>query len=303
VGADLHSIADGDGGSLWLAGQGSSQDGGPVIVPGFDLAPGAQASCAAWNAGFLGSAFDPSPIEPMGFVAGQDMVATPSGLAAYYTLYAPDSTRALGIRLVGYGLAPRDATTGRFAPTSELLWSADRPGYGSSAIPIGGMVYVHGCRSSGPFTEDCFVARALPGDLASPAGYTYFTGDHWSQNPDDAASVVQGVGDVSVRPDPTGRPRFLMTYVPPLGNTIVARSAIAPEGPWSAPVTLGACALDPALAGAFCGGGEQHPELLGAAGRLVVSYDARTFDGDAAVAAGPTATWPRIVTVEVPAGL
>jgi hypothetical protein len=94
-----------------------------------------------------------------------------------------------------------------------------------------------------------------------------------------------------------------MTYVPPLGSTIVARSAIAPEGPWSAPVTLGSCALDPALSGGFCGGGEQHPELVGAPGHLVVSYDARTFDADAAASAGLAATRPRIVSVSIPTAL
>jgi hypothetical protein len=90
-----------------------------------------------------------------------------------------------------------------------------------------------------------------------------------------------------------------MTYVPPLGSTIVARRAIAPEGPWSAPETLASCGLAGAGPGAFCGGGEQHPELVApGATTVAVTYGAQTLATDA----GPNADafWPQWTTLRVP---
>jgi hypothetical protein len=202
---------------------------------------------------------------------------------------------------MGIGLAPRDPARGAFVPTSELLWSPDRPAYGSSALSAGGVVYAWGCKGSGYLTSDCFVAKASPALASSSAAYSYWAGDHWSTSADDAKPIAEGAGSVvSVRPDAARLGRWLMTYVPPLGNTLVVRSAIAPEGPWSAPVTLGACAISGAGAGAFCSGAQQHPELSADGQSLALSYDARTFATDG----GPVdAFWPQLVILPVPASL
>ncbi len=59
------------------------------------------------------------------------------------------------------------------------------------------------------------------------------------------------------------RRRFVMTYVSPLlGSTLFARTATAPEEPWSSPTTLGACGLASAEPGAFCSGGRQLSRAL-----------------------------------------
>jgi hypothetical protein len=197
-------------------------------------------------------------------------------------------------------VAARNAS-GAFVPTSELLWSPDRPSYGTSALLVDTTVYAFGCTSTGAFSADCYVARANVASLASTAGYAYWTGQSWSSEIDDAVPITQAGGTVSVRSDPTGEARYIMTFVPPLGNTLLAQSAPAPEGPWSASVTLATCDVAAAGTGAFCAGGQQHPELSGAPGRLVVSYDARTFASEAG--ASRNAFWPRLLALDVPRSL
>jgi len=302
---DARSLGLADGGAIWIVDQATTPDGGLALPAAFVVgSERADAGCGGGSATFAGSAVAPSPLAPNGLIAPLDLVATSAGPALYYQLFASDPTQPLGLRALGVGLAPRDPTTGMFVPTSELLWSADRPTYGGSALSVGGTVFVWGCTSSGAFTSDCFVAKASDAEVASTAGYSYWTGDDWSSSADDAAPVTQGGGVVSVRPDATRAGRWLMTYVPPLGNTLVIRSAIAPEGPWSAPVTLASCALDGAGPGAFCGGGEQHAELAttGSA-TLALTYDAQTFVTDAGSPLDARAFWPQLVTLPIPPSL
>ncbi len=318
VSGDARSLALPDGGALWIvdqavvdpamltggaAGDAGSPDGGVVLSAAFAVGAGASADCSSWSARFVGPAFAPSPIAPGGLLVAQDLVwsgdAPALSPALYYQLFVPDPPAPLDLRSLGFGIAPRDPGSGLFVPTSELLWSPDRPGYGGSALRVGDIVYAYGCASSGYLNDACFVARADASQLTSSAAYTYWTGDHWSASPDDAAPVVAEAGGVvAVRPDETdagSAPRFVMTYVPTLGSTIVERTAIAPEGPWSAPTTLASCALEGAGPGAFCSGAQQHPELVTTPGnRLALTVAARTFATDAG--ANPDAFWPRLVT-------
>jgi hypothetical protein len=300
VSGDLRSVAMAEGGSLWVASQADMADGGVTLAAAFGVSGAAAPGCA-WSSTLEGTAIDPSPLDPAGLLVVLDMVQTAQGLAAYYVLFASDPTMAFGLRLLGYGVAPQDAATGRFSPTGELLWSGDRPSYGSSALVAGGWLYVHGCKSNAPLTDDCYVARVDPASIASAAAYVYWTGSAWSSNPDDAVPIASAGGTVSVRPDPAGKPRFLMTYVAPFGTSLIARSAIAPEGPWSAPAEVARCVLDPAIPGAFCGGGEQHPEVMAGSGQMVLSYDDRTFSAEAG--ADAHGFWPEVVAVSVPADL
>jgi hypothetical protein len=318
VSGDARSLALPDGGALWIvdqavvdpavltggaAGDAGSPDGGVGPSAACAGGTGTAADCSSWSARVVGPAFAPSPIAPGGLLVAQDLVWSGAAPALYYELFVPDPAAPLDLRSLGFGIAPRDPGSGLFVPTSELLWSPDRPGYGGSALRVGDTVYAYGCAASGYLNDACFVARADASQLTSSAAYTYWTGDHWSASPDDAAPVVAEAGGiVAVRPDGTdagSAPRFVMTYVPTLGSTIVERSAIAPEGPWSAPTTLASCALEGAGPNAFCSGAQQHPELVTAPGqRLALTVAARTFATDAG--ATPAAFWPRLVTFPVP---
>jgi hypothetical protein len=167
---------------------------------------------------------------------------------------------------------------------------------GDARRELGLRLWIH---VGGIASDDCFVARADASGLASTAAYTYWTGSSWSTTPDDAISIVQAGSFASVRPDPAGA-GYIMTYVSPLlGSTLFARTATAPEGPWSSPTTLGACGLAGAGPGAFCSGGRQHPELSSTAGRpLILTYDARTFATDGG--SDGAAFSPRVVAFSAP---
>jgi hypothetical protein len=296
---ELRSIGE-DGGALWIADQAALPDAGGAAAA-FFIPAGARANCDDWTASPTAPAFEPSPLAPDGLLSPLEVIATPGGLGLYYELFVSDSTRPLGLRELGIGLAMRDASSGRFVPTDELLFSPDRPSYGTSALLVGTTAYVYGCASSGAFSANCFVARAEVESLTSTTGYSYWTGEDWSSEIDDATPITQASGTVAVRGDPTGEARYIMTFVPPLGSTLMAQSAPAPEGPWSASVTLGTCDLANAGEGAFCAGGQQHPELSGASGLLILSYEAASFATDAG--ASGTAFWPRIVALDVPSSL
>jgi hypothetical protein len=287
---DLHSLVLADGTVLWL-GQLAADSSAVGFIVGGVIGAGDESICTRLST--VGTAvLAASPLQPDGLITPLDLVETDAGPVLYYQLLARDATQPLGVRAVGVGLAPWDGT--RFVPTGELLWSADRPVYGASAVRDGDTVYVHGCLSTGAFAAACWLARASVGDVASASAYEYWTGSAWSANPDAAAPVVTDGGPtVSVRKIAA---RWLMTYVTPLGHVVSVRSAIAPEGPWSAPVALFTCDLAGAGDGAFCAGGTQHPEL---GDGLVVSVAAATFGS----ATGTDAYWPRVVAVTIPAAL
>jgi hypothetical protein len=296
---DSHSLVSSDGGTLWIVDQAVTSDGGAAFPAAIVVAPGASADCNGWSPTFEGTATAPSPLEDGGAISPLDLVATSSGPALYYEVFAHDPAAPLGLRALGTGITS-SAADGTFIPTSDLLWTPDRPNYGGSALRMGDTVFVWGCKSTGAFEADCFVAQASAANLHSASAYTYWAGDRWSSNPDDATPITSAGGVVSVRPDPSRGGRLLMTYVPPLGDALVIRSAMAPQGPWSAPIALAACDLAGTGSGSFCSGGQQHPELVTGTPDITLTYDARTFAADAGSAA---AFWPRLVTIPVPAEL
>ena len=298
---DSRSLPLPEGGALWVVDQGVFPEGGTILAPAFTVAAGAAADCTSWAATFEGPAFAASPV-PNGFVGALNLVQGGSGPALFYELYGPDASAPLGLQPFGVGLAPLDPGSGRFVPTSGLLWSPDLPAYGGSALRVGSTVYVYGCSSSGSFAPDpCFVARADASALTSSGAYTYWAGDHWSASSQDAMAIAQAGIIVSVRPVPGGA-GYVMTYVSPLGSTLMARTAIAPEGPWSDEKTLAACDLAGAGPGAFCAGAQRHPELAQASGGpLNLTYDARVFAVGATDAGLDAAVFgPHLVAVPAP---
>ena len=63
-----------------------------------------------------------------------------------------------------------------------------------------------------------------------------------------------------------------------LSPRIVARTAAAPEGPWSAAVRLYECPEAGWDKNVFCYAAKAHPELAAAEDELVISYCANSFD-------------------------
>jgi hypothetical protein len=76
----------------------------------------------------------------------------------------------------GSGVAAFDPTAGVFRAPSALLWTADRPAYGTAAVTNAGALYVFGCAGARFLDADCFVARVAPAAAADEAAYAYYTG-------------------------------------------------------------------------------------------------------------------------------
>jgi hypothetical protein len=162
-------------------------------------------------------------------------------------------------------------------------------------------VYAVGCKPARFLDADCFVARATTTSPGDESAYSYYTGGgRWSPRADDAWPMTSGAGSLDIA-WLDARSRWLMAYVPPLGNTITLRSGLSPQGPWSAPVPVATCALaDPDT---FCAGMHLHPGIGVPPGTIALSYAAATLSPDVASrrASEPDAWWPQLVAVALPA--
>ncbi|MGQ4598093.1 DUF4185 domain-containing protein [Nocardia sp. R6R-6] len=113
-------------------------------------------------------------------------------------------------------------------------------------LKAGGYVYRYGTPAGR--NNPGFVSRAKESDIANIDAYEYWDGKAWK--PADAkiaAPIVGGVGELSVMwNDYLGQ--FVMLTTDP-SNSVVMRTAAAPEGPWSEPrVLIDAGALPTAYA-------------------------------------------------------
>jgi len=225
------------------------------------------------------------------------------------------SVHADGLASDGFGVAGWDPAAGRFtAPV--LLWTADRPSYGSGVGQLGGFVYVVGGLSAGFLGADMFVARA-PFDRVAVAGaYEYAQGGGtWGPDPDAAAAFARGGTAPSLAFYPA-RGRWLLAYATPLAQEVTVRSGLGPAGPWSLPVTLGRCAIPPEDPNAFCADVVLHPLLSpvapapdasplapDAAVDIVLSYGLGSFGAPPGASVPPSAYATRLARVPWPATL
>jgi hypothetical protein len=274
------------GGGAWAIVDNAVVDG--ADVPSLALAVPAGASLddclASSTLASTGTApaLDPSSLAPLsGVVAG--------GVAL---LYYVDASGSIGV-------AAQDPADGRFRPGATLLWTSDRPVFGTAAVTDGTNVFAIGCQSARFLDADCFVARAPAASTDDESAYGYYTGGgRWSPRVDDAWPVTSGgtALDVAWLPDHN---RWLAAYVPPLGATIMLRSGLTPDGPWSAPLAVATCALaDPDM---FCAGIHLHPALSAPPGTIALSYAAASLSPDVASrrAAEPDKWWPQLVALPV----
>ena len=193
----------------------------------------------------------------------------------------------------GYGVAS-------LGEPGTTLWTSDRPAYGTAAVADDDMVYAFGCLPARFLDADCYVARAPIAGIASESAYEYYVGGgRWSPRVDDGWPMTSGGTAMDVGRMPS-QSRWLMAYVPPLGSTILVRSGLAPEGPWSAPIPVATCDLaDPDM---FCAGLHMHPSVVAPAGSIAVSYAIASLSSDAATrqASEPAKWWPRLFAMSVP---
>lgn len=122
---------------------------------------------------------------------------------------------------------------GVVADDPTLLWGADEIGPGDAALVHDGAVYAYACDDPDGWGKPCSVSRAAFSDALDRDAWEYWSGDEWTSDPTDARTLFEGSPQLSVSWNPALE-RFVAVY-DALG-TVEFRTALAPEGPWSAPV-------------------------------------------------------------------
>src|SRR5690606_32356091 len=114
-----------------------------------------------------------------------------------------------------------------------------RPPFGLAAVAHDDWLYVYRCPAA---DEPCTVARVRPDDAASAAAYRYWTGDGWSDDPDDARPMTMPGVREGTKPAVEHLDEldlFVMANHPVADTGIVElRFAASPTGPWSETVAL-----------------------------------------------------------------
>lgn len=107
-------------------------------------------------------------------------------------------------------------------------------------------ISIYGVRSAVPGDNRLVLARCAEDALDRPAEWVFFDGEGWAPERDAAATIVADAQtEFTVErvrlPDAMGVGREVLVMVqsePMLGRHIWVRTATAPEGPWSAPVSV-----------------------------------------------------------------
>jgi hypothetical protein len=199
----------------------------------------------------------------------------------------------------GIGIARWDPAAQRFVALF-LLWTADRPSYGSTAALVDDEVYVLGGLSARFLAADVYLARVPSAQLTVASAYEYWQGGgNFGSDPDSALPLVEGGTSPSVAFD-LEQQRWLLLYATPLANELTVRSGLGITGPWSAPYTLGRCDLPSSDPSSFCSAATLLPALAGA-GEIAFSQEVNTFSRPAQ--ATDADFWTRLVRAPWPSML
>jgi hypothetical protein len=181
-----------------------------------------------------------------------------------------------------------------FTPRRELT-------FGAAVLEDGGYLYIYGTdeevRAVGR-NRHLIVARVGTGEVEKFDAWRCYSGGEWVSDFRTASGLVGDMASecsVSYLP---GLRRYLLVYTEGgLSRRVLARSARAPWGPWSAPRLVYECPEAGWDRRIFCYGAKAHPELA-AGDELVISYVANSFDFWQ-VAADARLYWPRFIRVQV----
>jgi len=199
----------------------------------------------------------------------------------------------------GFGVARFDASTQRFVARA-LLWTADRPSFGSAAAVVADEVYVFGGLSARYLAADVYLARVPLTQIEVPSAYEYWLGGgSFGPDPDRAAPVFEG-GTAPTLAFDSAHARWLVLYTTPLAVDVTARSGLDIAGPWSAPYLLGRCELPSDDPGSFCGDLALEPELAGP-GEIAFTQAVTTFSRPSRTTARDY--WTRLVRTPWPSEL
>ncbi len=141
---------------------------------------------------------------------------------------------------------------------------------GAACLRDGEWVYAYGLAHG---TRRLIVARSRL-DRVDEGAWEAWTAAGWRAAGEPLAMFDDAAPEMSVSVVP-GVPGYVAVYSPGgLSADIMARHALRPEGPWSAPQRLYRC--PEALAPVFTYGARAHPEQSSAEGVVVVTYNCNT---------------------------
>jgi hypothetical protein len=133
------------------------------------------------------------------------------------------------------------AASGDDGQTWSDLGSTHRPNVGgnrnfqmNAILKSAGFVYEYGTPPGRNAAG--FVSRVPEAKIADLGAYEYWTPQGWKRDVNAASPIVGGVGELSVMWNDYLHQFVMMTTDP--FNSVVMRTAPAPEGPWSPPAVL-----------------------------------------------------------------
>jgi hypothetical protein len=141
-------------------------------------------------------------------------------------------------------------------------------------------VLIYGIDGANGFNKKVLLARAPAATAEHMNTWRYHTASGWSAQQSAATPIVQNVaGELTVCPVQIDGSRVwvMIHSEPPLGAGIMARTAPAPEGPWSEAAKIYTCpepAIDPKM---MIYSAKAHPELS-RPGELLISYSVNSTD-------------------------
>jgi hypothetical protein len=190
----------------------------------------------------------------------------------------------VNFEIVGSGMAEgtkKDLIFTRVdGPDGTLFWNAGHPQFGSSVLvdDVEGYVYLYGVARGADTVQRCSLARVKTPDLADGHAYEYFAGEgqNWTNDVQAASCLFTGVpNELSVSYN-AYLGAYLAVHSLDLTGDIVARTAPAPWGPWSAPARLAHVDVErnPSLPYVpWVYAAKEHPELSDGGGRVIyVTY-------------------------------
>jgi hypothetical protein len=132
----------------------------------------------------------------------------------------------------GIGQTPVRPTINASAAHPDLLFGENEPDFGGAVLMVNGTLYAYSCGAS-QNGKPCLLARVGPANVWNRSAWTYYAGNgNWSSNISSAVVVFEGLDILSVSWNAYLQ-RYIAIYAYPLSNNVMARTATAPEGPWS----------------------------------------------------------------------
>ncbi len=142
------------------------------------------------------------------------------------------------------------------------------------------LLYIYGIDGTNTLNKQLLLARVPAADAETISAWQYRTREGGSGRSSEAAPIAENLtSEISIHlMKLNGRPRFVVIQSePPLGAGIMARTAAAPEGPWSNPNKLYTCPEPATDSRMMIYSAKAHPELS-PPGELLVSYSVNSTD-------------------------